>query len=313
MNFKLTFQPEEIPTKIVLGDRIFLLGSCFSNEMESHFRQNGFETVGNPFGTLFHPLAIANILNSILDESEYVDVYQRDDLFFSWDCASVISGNSKQELVNWVLQKRKQFLSQLSQKAGLMITFGTAWGYRHKELDIIVGNCHKAPGDTFDKELTSLHDLISTWKSLIQRLKHQFPELNIIFTVSPVRHIKDGLVENNRSKSRLIEFVHTLNSDGQTHYFPSYEIVIDELRDHRFFKEDLVHPTEQAVNYVWEAFKSACFKEETLQMMKKIRQVNRGLEHRSLHPESDAETSRMNRVLEQKAELTRVNPNIFWK
>lgn len=313
MNFKLTFQPEEIPTKIALGDRILLLGSCFSNEMEPHFRQNGFETVSNPFGTLFHPIAIANILNSILDESEQVNVYQRDDLFFSWDCASIISESSEEQLIERVLSERKQFLSQLSVKGVLMITLGTAWGYKHKELELIVGNCHKAPGSTFEKEFTSPGKLFSTWSSLVERLKERFPELNIIFTVSPVRHVKDGLVENNRSKSRLIELVHALNAHNETNYFPSYEIVMDELRDYRFFKEDMVHPNAQAVNYVWEAFKSACFKEETLQLMKKIRQVNMGLTHRSLHPNSAAEASRMRRLIDLKAELTRVNPKIYWE
>ena len=313
MSFQLNFPIKTSTVEIEHGDQISLIGSCFSDGMRSHFINAGFEVNSNPFGTIFHPTALASCLQSVLNDSEKIDVLQRDDLFFSWDSAEILAGFSEQELIDAVLTKRREFKEYLKSAKVLVITFGSAWGYQHKELQKIVGNNHKMPASIFTKRLMEVELECDKWVYIVKRLKGLNPDLNVIFTVSPVRHKKDGLVENNRSKSRLIELVHSILEESDAHYFPSYEIVIDELRDYRFFKECRIHPTEEAVSYVWQRFMDTHFSKETQELAYKVRKLNRSFEHRTLHPGS-TEAKRHLEVSEKKKLLLEMeHPEIYWK
>ena len=312
MKFKLDTTIPDFPSKINHSDGIILIGSCFSDEMKSHFDNAGFNTLSNPFGTLFHPLSLADVISKSINDSHDVDVYQRDDLFFSWDSSGALYATSERDLTSSIIKQREELKKHLSKAKLLIVTFGTTWGYMHVTQNKIVGNCHKAPTATFNKQLSDSTEMLLVWNKLILELKKLNPELEIVFTVSPVRHRKDGLIENNRSKARCIELSHSL-LDRKVNYFPSYEILIDELRDYRFYDSDLVHPNKDAVNYVWDSLKSYLFNANTLSLIEKVNKVKSTLNHKSLYPESITDMNRKDQSNEEKAALKVKHPEIYWE
>ncbi len=313
MKFKLDFTVDKSHIDFTYHDSALLIGSCFSDEIGQHFRKNGFRIEINPFGTLFHPTTIANVLKASIEESKDVSVYQRDDLFFSWDAASKIYAFSEEELIQKIIETRQKLREQLLKSRLLIITFGTAWHYTHHETNQVVGNCHKAPQDLFSKTLTPTEEMHAQWQPLIAQLKTLNPTLEIVFTVSPVRHVRDGIVENNRSKARLIELAHTLVSEYQLNYFPSYEILIDELRDYRFYQSDLVHPSDEAVNYVWKAFSEYMMHPETLERMNQRGRLLAVLNHTSLHPGSKADIEGKTKAKMELELFERKYPEVEWE
>lgn len=296
MNLKINFDIPKSPFSLTYDDTFVLLGSCFSDEIGDKISEAGFDVESNTFGTLFHPTAMANIIEASLNNSESVDVYQRDDLFFSWDAASKIYATSEEELITKVLESRRLFSAKIKNAGVIVFTFGTAWKYELSSTNKVVGNCHKAPQSLFNKSLSTVQEMKSEWENVLSILRKLNPTVKIIFTISPVRHIKDGLIENNRSKSRLIELVNEFISLSDTYYFPSYEILIDELRDYRFYSDDFVHPNKKAIQYIWENFKDVLLSEETKHILKERAQIIAQLNHRSLHPDSQAELKRLAEV-----------------
>ena len=310
MKFQLSFDIEESDFKIQHGQPIVLLGSCFSDELESYFSNGGFEVISNPFGTLFHPIPIAqSILNSISGAENRM--LERNGAFFTWDASTKIFEKSEVALKNRMYDIQLNLKDKLINAQVLIVTFGTAFGYRLNSDQQIVANCHKIPSVQFTKELSTVEEMKLVWEKVLTELKKINPHLKIVFTVSPVRHSKDGLIENNRSKSRLIELVHQLNEEGRSTYFPSYEIVNDELRDYRFFKRDLVHPNELAVEYVWNRFKSTYFNESTLSIVQQAEKFNRFSSHKPMDRE-EIDTHQKH-VEEKKQQLLSTYPQIFLK
>lgn len=308
MKLQLDFFLPESELSLTHKDSFLLLGSCFASSMEEHFHNRGFYCVSNPFGVIFHPIALANLLNSVL-ENDVPDSFQREDMWFSWRSASSVFGFSESEFQDAWNGAKNELLNKLKSSSVLVLTFGTSWGYRLKSNGEIVSNCHKMPNDLFDKELSSVNEMQLVWKNLLEKIRKVNPDLKVIFTVSPVRHIKDGLIENNRSKANLISLVHELcEAFESAHYFPSYEIVNDALRDYRFFKEDLVHPNESAVKYVFEAFQSWAFLTESVQLGKKVHKINIGLIHRPIHSGSKADLKRIEKLEKEKNRI-----DVFWK
>lgn len=264
-----------------------MMGSCFSDELEPYFRNSGFDVLSNPFGTLFHPLALSSVIKSSLGENEALDVFKRSDLFFSWDASSKIVGMKEEALKANLLTQRRSTREKIVEAQTIIVTFGSAFGYFNKSLGKIVANCHKAPNHLFEKRLGSVDEMLADWIETIDQIRAVNPTIQFLFTVSPVRHTKDGLVENNRSKARLIELAHRICEETGAHYFPSYEIVMDQLRDYRFFAKDLVHPNALAVDYVWEQFSQVAFTEETLKIIKKVNEYVKMTQHVFLHPDSE--------------------------
>jgi len=312
MEFHLNFSIPKSTVELKHGDKIALIGSCFSDSMSKQFTKSGFQVASNPFGTLFHPTAMASCLQDVLNDKEHVDVLQRNDLFFSWDSAESVYAKTEQEITDLVIAKRKAFKEYLKSAKLIVITFGTSWGYHHKELDKTVGNNHKMPASLFKRRLMEVDPETNKWQYIVKRLKGLNPELEVVFTVSPVRHVKDGLVDNNRSKARLIELVHSVLEDAEAEYFPSYEIVMDELRDYRFFKECKVHPTDQAVKYVWNRFEETYFNEETQELAKKVRNLHSAFDHRSIHPDSEETRRHLELSQEKLASLKEEFPEVWW-
>jgi hypothetical protein len=305
LKLKLYFEVTPSANKISYQSKTIFLGSCFSDEISSKFSQAGLNVLSNPFGTIFHPLAILHLFEEVEIENT---CFQRGDLWFSWMCSGNVYALSKEELISKIILKKQEFHDYLIAADFLFVTFGTSIGYRLKSTNEIVANCHKMPSTLFDKELTPFTDMISTWKLLISRLEKLNPNLNVIFTVSPVRHIKDGIVENNVSKAQLFSLIQSIGGV----YFPSFEIVNDELRDYRFFKEDLVHPNEQAIHYVWTKFCETYLDENTNLIKDEVIAVRKMEQHKTLYPESVESLKFQEQIKRKKESLNSRVPNIKW-
>lgn len=310
MEDRLKIKVEKSEHKFSHIDAFTLIGSCFSDELNSHFQMNGFDVISNPFGTIFHPVAICSQLDLAINDSEEIAVYQRGDLYFDWLSAGTIYGTTESELKEKILKQRKLLREQLQKQGVLVLTLGTAFGYVRE--DVIVGNCHKAPRDKFKKELTSVDRIVTELKNIIGAIKAINEEVKIVITVSPVRHKKDGLIENNRSKARLIEASHIICDEKLAHYFPSYELVLDDLRDYRYFKEDLVHPTKTAVDYVWDVFKNTFISKGSIELGDLTRKINLELNHISIYPNSAAEQKRTTDLEQKVIAFAKKHPEINW-
>ena len=225
--------------KIGYEDKILMLGSCFSDEMGAQMQQCYLNVTCNPFGTLYNPLSIAHALQI----TEMPELIEHDGLWHSMAHHGAFSRSTKEGAELAVRESIEKMQRALQEATVVIVTFGTAWVY---EMDgQIVGNCHKLPEKEFVRIRLSVEEIVNAWKPILER----YADKRWIFTVSPIRHIKDGLRENQLSKATLLQAVEQLGD-----YFPSYEIMLDELRDYRFYADDLVHPSSMAVNYIWERF-----------------------------------------------------------
>jgi hypothetical protein len=296
---KLELDIQPFQTKISHSNKIILIGSCFSDEMGSHFHKNGFDSLSNPFGTVFHPTPIARLIIETIDGIKTERIFSREDLYFSWDTSGTIFGFSSVELDEMIEKKRKLFLKFIKESSHLFITFGTSIGYQQQNSNIIVANCHKQSKNHFFKSMTDLDVLKEEWKTAMYKLKTVNPNLQIIFTVSPVRHTRDGLIENNRSKSRLFELISHLETKFKAFYFPSYEIMIDELRDYRFYDSDLIHPNKLATNYIWNRLAEKIFDQKTIFICEEIQAISNLKNHKIIHQNS-IESIKFEKIRQQK-------------
>jgi hypothetical protein len=198
-----------------------------------------------------------------------------------------LSSSSKEEALNQLNQASALINTALKSNTHIIITLGTSWIYRFSESDKIVTNCHKVPQHKFKKELLSIVEINKSLSSIISLIRKVNPDINFIFTVSPIRHLKDGFIENQQSKSHLISALHQIiKKQENTFYFPSYEIMMDELRDYRFYKEDMIHPNQIAINYIWEKFYENWLSDEAIDLKKQVIKIQRGLEHKPFNPDS---------------------------
>ena len=248
------------------GQKILSLGSCFAENIGSRLKLAGFDILINPLGNLFNPSVISeNIVSGINEIYDDALVVERDGSFFHFSCHSDIYGRTEADLKTLVLQRRQEMIDQLKKADHLILTFGTAWVYRHLKSGSIVANCHKIPQANFSKECLNLTDMFKSYQSLLSLLNQINTNLKVLLTVSPVRHIKNGLHENNLSKAQLLLLANELAEKfDNISYFPAYELVLDDLRDYRFFEKDMIHPNELAVDYIYEKFKSAFFNERAI-------------------------------------------------
>ena len=270
--------------------KILLLGSCFSENIGNKLSYYKFQSKQNPFGILFHPKAIENLISRAIKD----ELYTEKELTFNnerWHCLdahSSISAADKNVLLKNLNSALIHTKKQLKEATHVFITLGTSWVYRYLETNAIVANCHKIPQKEFSKELLSVAEVSKTLEQCIALLKSINKTVSVTFTVSPVRHLKDGFIENTRSKAHLIAAIHTvINSENNTYYFPSYEIVMDELREYRFYNEDMLHPNTTAINYIWEKFVSSWFSIVAQDTMQEVETVQRGISHRPFNEKSE--------------------------
>lgn len=264
MKLQTTVDIPKSPFEIKHTDKVMLIGSCFADEVGQQFVRGGFDALVNPFGTLYNPASIAAILLRCISLNESKELFEdKDGTWHSWMHHSKFSAMTKEELqsrINSTTQAASEFLHSADV---LIITFGTAIIYRLQENGMLVANCHKQPDSLFIRQRLSAYDIEDQWQMLISLLQSINPKLRIIFTVSPIRHKRDGYHVNNVSKGILLQAVDELTVGNCSSYFPSYEIMLDELRDYRFYADDMIHPSPLAVQYIWERFQDTYFSAQT--------------------------------------------------
>lgn len=296
--FKLSFEITPSNTKITLNDKVYLIGSCFSDEIGNKLATFKFNSLHNPFGTLYNPISIFKALGETLNPTNTVE---SQGIYYHWDCHGEISALNQEGLEEKVRSTSKTSMDFISDSTVLIITLGTSFAYRHKEDQKLVANCHKIPAENFEKLLLNKEEILSAFSKLYASLKSN---LTIIFTVSPVRHLRDGLVENNLSKAILIEAVHELVGQYENvQYFPAYEIVHDELRDYRFFAKDMAHPSKQAIDYIWERFSDVYFDSETNKFIVKWKKIRTAMDHKAFQPESNSHQDFLKRTISDLSNL----------
>ena len=279
--------------KIDYDSKIVLLGSCFVENIGDKLSYAKFQTLQNPFGILFHPKAIENIIERALQDNSFTeeDVFFKNERWYCFEMHSSINAIHKKDFLVLINRKLAELKVYLLNSTHIVLTFGTAWVYRFIKSQKLVANCFKIPQKEFKKELLNVSDINSSLSNVISLIKESNPKASIITTVSPIRHLKDGFVDNNLSKAHLITAIHQVLSSESLlktlFYFPSYEIMMDELRDYRFYKEDMIHPNNTAVSIILEAFNKAWISSETEPLQKAILAIQSSLKHKPFNPNSE--------------------------
>ena len=303
--------------KIDYNAKIVSLGSCFAVNMAEKFDYVKFENTCNPFGILFHPLAIEKLIDFAVSRKQFTekDVFFHNERWHCFDVHSDLSNSSKDELIanlNAIVVSTKL---QLQSASHIIITYGTSWVYRNLESNTIVANCHKVPQAAFSKEILSVETIEKSIQNSLDLIQKINPKVNFIFTVSPVRHLKDGFVENQLSKAHLITAIHQILQSAICNlqsaiYFPSYEIMMDELRDYRFYAEDMIHPNQIAIDYIWQRFSETFISEESHSIMKEVETIQKGLAHRPFNSNSESHQQFLSKLQDKMVELQKQFPQI---
>ncbi|MBT8204515.1 MAG: GSCFA domain-containing protein [Eudoraea sp.] len=270
--------------------RTVLLGSCFTEHIGDKLAYYQFRNYSNPLGIYYHPKAIETLLDRIIEDRPFgaADVFEYEEQWHSYEAHSRLSQLSEKALLRTLNERLSETRDYLISASHIFLTLGTAWGYRLKDTGKWVANCHKVPQKEFSKELLGVDEIETCLQHILGMIRELNPEAQVVFSISPVRHLKDGFVENQRSKAHLIAAVHGAIQEGKAAYFPAYELFMDELRDYRFYGEDLVHPNALAVGYIWEKFRQVWISEGISGIMQKVSDIRRGLAHRPFNPESTA-------------------------
>jgi len=320
MEFQLPIEIQTLTNRLTYQDNILLIGSCFTEHIGNKLLELKFNVLQNPNGILFDPQSVAASLVSYIDNRQYGadDLFYLNELWQSWQHHSIFSHVDREECLQHINQSQNAAHAFLKKTSCVVITLGSSFSYRLTDVAAVaseknsgepVANCHRAPAQWFRKHLTSIDEINAALDNCLHRLFHFNPGLQVIFTVSPVRHIRDGVVENNRSKARLIEVVHHLvNKFDRLHYFPAYELVIDVLRDYRFYDIDMVHPNYPATEFVLEKFIQSCIDEPSQKIMEEVRKIVIARKHRPFQPSTNAHKQFLSTHLEKTKELQKRYP-----
>jgi hypothetical protein len=298
MDFRLELQIKPWKRGINIREEIMLMGSCFTGHMAAKLAQHRFKVLENPHGILFNPMSIANALKDYSTEKQFseADVFKWNGLWQSWHHHGRFADADKDTILARMNKEREEGTAFLKKSGWLFITLGSAFVYELNPRTeiypanevIVAANCHKVPAQYFTHRLPGNGEVLGAVQEIVTIAQAANPTIQIVFTISPVRHFREGLVENNRSKGLLHNAIGDIlqHSEG-VHYFPAYELIIDDLRDYRFFAEDLVHPNYLATQYVWEKFSEACIDAESRALMENINRINAAMHHKPRQPESE--------------------------
>ncbi len=298
---------------ITYNSKIMMFGSCFSEHIGNRLQSLKFSVLNNPLGILFNPFSIAQTIERIILKSTYLE----DELFEQegiWNCFALhsrFSSLSKKLFLQNANQKLDEAHEFLKSADYLFITLGTAWVYTLVETGVVVANCHKMPSQLFFRSRKSVEEMVEKWESMMNQLRAFNPNLKLIFTVSPIRHWKDGAHDNQLSKSSLLLLIDEirLKFEGIT-YFPAFEIMMDELRDYRFYAEDMIHPNSLAINYIWEKFSLFSFDEKVKEEIKEFEKISQAVAHKPFNPQSHSYQKFKENSLQQIAQLQKKYPHI---
>ncbi|WP_291143057.1 GSCFA domain-containing protein [Flavobacterium sp. UBA7680] len=293
MQFRTQIPISRSNNPIDYNSKILSIGSCFAENMAEKFDYFKFQNQTNPFGIIFNPVSIEKLFSRVCKEELFTekDVFFHNERWHSFEVHSDLSNADRQELLETLNKAITETNKKIKEATHIIITFGTSWIYRNIESTEIAANCHKVPQKQFLKELLSIEVIQKSIQNTIGLIQTLNSNINFIFTISPVRHIKDGFVENQLSKSHLFSALHAvLNTEDfklNTEYFPSYEIIMDELRDYRFYNEDMLHPNQIAIDYIWKLFSENYISQESISTMQEVDEIQKSLRHRSFNPESE--------------------------
>ena len=324
MDFHAEFFPKSFFKKINHRDKLLLSGSCFTEQIGSKLAIHKFNVLENPNGILFNPVSIAHAITSyavgrIYEEN---DLFYHNELWGSWKHHTRFSNIDKMKALASINNSQEKANSFIKDANWILLTLGSAFVYENtrQENNDVVANCHKVPADKFYRRLLDTTEVKNLLSAMMETVKAINPEVNFIFTISPVRHLREGFIENNRSKAVLIQAVHALTEHQNFFYFPAYELVIDDLRDYRFYAEDMVHPNYAATNYVWEKFVHACIDEQSQQLMKEIAVIVAARNHKPFNPTSEQhkkfmfDNARKINILKEKyPHIDLREEELFWK
>jgi hypothetical protein len=315
MQFFSTINIKPLEPFISHKNKILLTGSCFTEHIGNFLIETKFDVLQNPNGILFDPASVSSSLLSYIQSKQYTE----DDLFYlnetwnSWQHHSRFSNPDKTECLFNINQSQEQAHEFLQNADWLIITLGSAFTYKLENLNP-VANCHKAPAQYFTKHLNTIEEIITGFDNTIHQLFHFNKKLKIIFTISPVRHLRDGVVDNNRSKARLIESVHHIvNKFDRLYYFPAYELVIDILRDYRFYDVDLAHPNYAATQFVLEKFSETCFSQSTRELIDEIKKITNAKKHKPFNPRSAMHKQFLEQQLQKTESILNAHPYLNFK
>lgn len=312
MEFKLNFKIPKAGWVIEPSTQLFFAGSCFAENMADYFDRYKFKHTCNTHGILFNPISIATSISDCINNKKYSkeELLLSNELYCSLSHHGRFSSTNAETCLQKINNEIKNAQDALLKTEVLFITFGSAFAYIHKESNRLVANCHKIPQNNFTKILLDDEIVISAYNELTSELKRVNPNLKIVFTVSPVRYIRDGIVENNHSKAILLKSVHSIiKQNNNCFYFPAYEIVMDELRDYRYFEEDMVHPNKLAVKYVWERLVGHLFSEATKNYISELESLINTAEHRPLNPDTTSYITLKKDFLEKCLRFEKRYPN----
>jgi hypothetical protein len=319
MDFMVNIVLKKLSQPIKYGDKILLTGSCFTEHIGNALAEAKFSVLQNPNGILFDPASVCKSLLSYIENKKYSnsDLLKIDEVWHSWQHHSRFSNINLKEAVQNINASQAKAHAFLKEANWLIITLGSSYSYRLAEQlasskdprEAGVANCHRAPVQWFNKHLLKIEETISMLENCYGQLMQFNPGLNIILTVSPVRHIRDGVIDNNRGKARLIETVHYLADKYENiDYFPAYELVIDVLRDYRFYDVDLAHPNYMATEFVLEKFSEACIEDSSKELMQEIKKIIIAKKHKAFQPETQAHQQFLIRYFEKVRTLKEKYP-----
>ncbi|MFD2245762.1 GSCFA domain-containing protein [Pontibacter ruber] len=304
--FRTEVQVKPAAISLSLRSKLVTIGSCFAEVIGNKLRDNKADALVNPFGTIFNPLSACLLLEAAAGKPYNFEQHlvENNGIWYAYDLHSSLSSPDRNELLSLIEQKLSQTREQLQQASLLILTLGTAIGYRLNSTGNVVANCHKLPARNFTRFILSTEEIVNAFESMYPVLKQLNPSLQILLTVSPVRHIKETLPLNSVSKSTLRVVCHQLTElHPDVLYFPAYEIMMDDLRDYRFYKQDMIHPTETAEDYIWQKFAAAYFDKEFQDFLEEWAKIRSALAHRPFHPDTAAHQSFLQRTLQHLQQL----------
>lgn len=280
-----------LPFSIDYSTPLLMLGSCFTDNIGSVLVERKFPVLVNPFGVVYNPVSVALVLNRLADGTPYTEsnLQKSNNMWFSFDHHTSFSNHSQTECLQSINSSLAQAHSFWNNTDRLIVTFGTARVYRYNETNRPVANCHKIPAREFTHQLLTVNGIVEEWSDLLKKQLACKPNLKVLFTVSPVRHWKDGAVGNQISKSTLLLAISQLvkTFPGNVFYFPSYEIMMDDLRDYRFYNDDMLHPNSQAIGYIWNRFVSSVLSSEAGEVLAEVEKLQKAINHRPFNIQSD--------------------------
>jgi len=315
MQLRTEIQAAKFPFQLQPQQGIISLGSCFSENMAGKLLRYGFSVAENPFGTSYNPISLAYQLEKLILPEKYQpeDLHFNDNLWFSFEHYSLFSNPDREECLMNINLALSNAASQMQNAGLLILTLGTAHAWQHKTSGKIVNNCHKIPADQFERVLLKPNQIIHRFLPILQHLEIQFPNLKVLFTVSPVRHWRDGATGNQRSKSILhVATQELVEQCKNAFYFPAYELLMDDLRDYRFYTDDLLHPSPTAVDYIWNNFMHSILAEETRQAIAQMEKLHKSLEHRPRWPQSESNKTLKEESLKKVLLFQKQWPKMNW-